>query len=64
MCGVVAWRWAPIIALAGVLGMFFDSVLGATFENRGKMGNDAVNFVSTVFAADLALLAVLLLQRH
>jgi len=38
-------------------------VLGAGFENRGKMGNDAVNFVSTVFAADLALLAVMLLER-
>ena len=64
LCGVVAWRWAPILALAGVLGMLFDSVLGATFENRGKMGNDAVNFVSTVFAADLALLVVVILQRR
>jgi len=39
--------------------MFLDSVLGATFENRGVMGNDSVNFVSTVFAADLALITVL-----
>ena len=64
LCGVAAWRWAPIISAAGVAGMLFDSVLGATLENRGKMGNDAVNFVSTIFAADLALLAVLFLQRH
>lgn len=63
LCGVMAWRWAPIIAAAGAAGMLFDSVLGAGFENRGKMGNDAVNFVSTVFAADLALLAVMLLER-
>ena len=63
LCGVVAWRWAPIIATAGAAGMLFDSVLGAAFENRGKMGNDAVNFVSTVFAADLALLALMSLNR-
>ena len=60
--GVVAGRWAPVIAVAGIAGMFFDSVLGATLENRGKMGNDSVNFVSTVFAADLALIAVLVLE--
>jgi len=35
----------------------------AVFENEGKMGNDSVNFVSTVFAADLALFAVVLLER-
>jgi len=57
--GVVGWRWAPVIAIAGIGGMFLDSVLGATFENRGVMGNDSVNFVSTVFAADLALITVL-----
>lgn len=62
LAGVVSWRWAPIITLAGVAGMLFDSVLGASFENRGDMGNDSVNFVSTVFAADLALVATLLLH--
>ena len=61
---VVAWRWAPVIGVAGAFGMLFDSVLGASFENRGKMGNDAVNFVSTVLAADLALAAVVVLQGH
>ena len=62
--GVVSLRWAPMITLAGVAGMFFDSVLGASFENRGDMGNDSVNFVSTVFAADLALVAALLLHHR
>lgn len=61
---VVAWRWAPVIAVAGALGMLFDSVLGASFENRGQMGNDAVNFVSTVLAADLSLAAVVVLQGY
>jgi uncharacterized protein (TIGR00297 family) len=60
--GVVPWRWAPIVAAAGTVGMLFDSVLGAALENREKMGNDSVNFVSTVFAADLALLAVVVLE--
>ncbi len=39
---------------AGVCGLFFDSFLGATAERRGWMGNDLVNFASTLFAAALA----------
>jgi uncharacterized protein (TIGR00297 family) len=62
-CGVVAWTAVPVIALAGSVGMMFDSLLGATWENAGYMGNDAVNFVSTAFAADLALLIGLAMQR-
>lgn len=61
--GLVPWLWTPIVAVAGITGMFLDSVLGATWENAGKMGNDSVNFVSTVFAADLALVAATALQK-
>jgi len=61
--GVVPWIAAPVITVAGICGMLFDSALGATLENGGRMGNDSVNFVSTVFAADLALVAVLVLER-
>jgi uncharacterized protein (TIGR00297 family) len=60
--GVVAGRWAPVIAVAGIAGMLFDSVLGATLENRRKIGNNSVNFVSTVFAADMAIIAAMILQ--
>jgi uncharacterized protein (TIGR00297 family) len=61
--GVVNWFWLPVIAIAGTAGMIFDSLLGATLENAGRMGNDSVNFVSTVFAADLALITGMVLER-
>ena len=61
--GILPWQWTPIAALAGVAGMLLDSVLGATWENAGKMGNDSVNFVSTVFAADVALVAAMVMEK-
>lgn len=39
-----------IIILAGMMGNLFDSYLGATLERRNMMGNDMVNFSSTLFA--------------
>jgi uncharacterized protein (TIGR00297 family) len=47
---------AAIALIAGICGLFFDSFLGATVERRGFLGNDLVNFTSTVFAAALAAL--------
>jgi uncharacterized protein (TIGR00297 family) len=61
--GIVPWQRTPIVAVAGVAGMLLDSILGATWENVGKMGNDSVNFVSTAFAADLALVAAMVLEK-
>ncbi len=39
----------------GVFGLVFDSWLGATFERRGWLNNDAVNFLSTIGAGACAL---------
>jgi uncharacterized protein (TIGR00297 family) len=35
---------------AATLGLFFDSLLGATVERKGWAGNDLVNLASTAFA--------------
>jgi len=60
---VLAGQWAlrltpkdAAVALAGgVAGLFFDSLLGATVERKGWLGNDLVNFASTLFAAGVSL---------
>lgn len=47
------------IALSGVVGMMADSLLGATIEGRARLGNNAVNFISTIVAAIVAFVIVL-----
>lgn len=54
LCRLLSVRWLWIPVAAGILGMLADSYLGAWFERRGRLGNDAVNFISTAFAAVLA----------
>lgn len=62
VAAVGAWslsggRAGFLIALGGgVFGLFFDSLLGATIEDRGWLNNNAVNFLSTAAAAAFALL--------
>lgn len=50
----LGWISFAVCAAAGLAGMLFDSVLGATLERRGLLGNNGVNFCSTIFAALLA----------
>ena len=44
-------RTGLVIFSSAVLGLFLDSFLGAVFERRGWLNNDAVNFLSTLVAA-------------
>jgi uncharacterized protein (TIGR00297 family) len=50
----LSWHQAAVSFLAACAGLLFDSLLGATVERRGWVGNDLVNFFSTAVAALLA----------
>jgi uncharacterized protein (TIGR00297 family) len=49
------WILFTVSCAGAVFGLFFDSLLGATLEERGWLNNDAVNFLSTASAAGFAL---------
>ena len=51
-----------IIVFAGAAGNLADSILGATLERNGLMGNNAVNFLNTCTGAGICLLAVWLFK--
>ncbi|RZU39824.1 DUF92 domain-containing protein [Edaphobacter modestus] len=51
---LLSWRPLGTMWIAAAAGLFFDSLLGATLERRGLLGNDLVNFASTLFAASIA----------
>lgn len=55
---LAASHQTSVIIYAGVLGMLFDSLLGALLERRGYLDNDAVNLLSTAAAAGVAWLLV------
>jgi uncharacterized protein (TIGR00297 family) len=46
------------VTLAAIVGNLVDSLLGATFERRGWLGNDLVNFVCVLSASILVLLLI------
>lgn len=52
------WNFAAffIILIAGTIGNVADSVMGALWERKGRIGNDVVNFFNTAIAAAAALL--------
>jgi uncharacterized protein (TIGR00297 family) len=50
-------NYALYIIIGGTLGNLSDSFLGATLERKGVIGNDLVNFLSTLWGA-LASLAL------
>jgi uncharacterized protein (TIGR00297 family) len=51
-----------IVCLAGVLGNYTDSLLGATLQRRGLMTNDTVNFANTASASLAAMALHFILQ--
>jgi uncharacterized protein (TIGR00297 family) len=53
---VVTWSMLPVVAGAGFLGSLIDSLLGATLEGRGVIGNNGVNLAGTLAAGGIALL--------
>ena len=50
----VGSRAALWITVAGVIGAFADSVLGATLQQRSWLNNDAVNLLATATGAAVA----------
>lgn len=44
------------IVIAGIAGNFIDSLLGATLERKGMIGNNTVNFLNTAAGAAVCLL--------
>jgi len=50
------WDGFVVCASAGIAGTFADSLLGGTLERRGLIGNNTVNFLSTLVAASLVFL--------
>lgn len=53
-----------IAVAGGILGLFIDSLLGATLERCGWLNNDAVNAVSTLAAALFAAWAVVAIDSR
>ena len=51
VAGLIPERAAGAVALAGILGMVIDSLLGACFERARQLSNDTVNFLGTATAA-------------
>jgi uncharacterized protein (TIGR00297 family) len=68
VCAACQWadlllpQFYPTVLSAAFFGTLVDSLLGATLERPGRLGNNAVNFTSTAFSAALAI-TVLTLQN-
>lgn len=51
LIAVVYGRRLLLVTGVGLIGNLADSLLGASFERRGRLSNDAVNFANTLIAA-------------
>lgn len=52
--GVIDRRAVFVSAGAAIAATLLDSLLGATLERKRRLGNNAVNFLATLFAAAIA----------
>lgn len=52
--GLVEWQATWIVVVAATAGALVESVLAATFEQRGYLTNDLLNFLNTAAAAAVA----------
>lgn len=60
--GLLMPHFGLTVLVAAFSGTLLDSLLGATLERPGRLGNNAVNFTSTAFAAALTI-ALLFARR-
>ena len=56
--------WMLIVILGGFLGTNFDSLLGATFQQKGWLSNTGVNLVATMGGAFISGAAYYVLYGH
>jgi uncharacterized protein (TIGR00297 family) len=55
LVGLISPQGVVVAWIGGIAGTMADSFLGATLERTGMMGNNGVNFTSTLIAAAVAL---------
>jgi uncharacterized protein (TIGR00297 family) len=54
LTGLFGLQGIFVCVLGAIVGTMADSVLGATIERRGLLGNNGVNFISTLVAGVMA----------
>jgi uncharacterized protein (TIGR00297 family) len=53
--GLIDGEVVPVIVLAATIGALVESLLAVTFERRGVLNNDVLNFLNTATAAYVAI---------
>ncbi len=56
--GIIPGGALPVIVIAATAGSLVESVLASTFEHKGVVNNDVLNFLNTVAAASVAMLLI------